>query len=93
MPRVALNAEQRIAYKLKDFKIWVCGKMKLTHKTQADVGRALGISQVRVSQMLDVREKKKGEKSDPDPFSYGQILILCELFGADEEERKKLLMM
>lgn len=93
MPRMTLNAEQRIAYKLKDFKIWVCGKMKLTHKTQADVGRALGISQVRVSQMLDVREKKKGEKSDPDPFSYGQILILCELFGVDEEERKKLLMM
>lgn len=93
MPRVALSAEQRRAHKLKKFKIWVHGQMKLTSKTQADVGKALGISQVRVSQMLDVREKKKGEKSEPDPFSYGQVLILCDLFGADEEERKKLLMM
>lgn len=93
MPRVALSAEQRRAYKLKDFKIWVYGQMKLNHKTQADVGKALGISQVRVSQMLDMREKKKGEMSEPDPFSYGQVLTLCDLFGVDEEERRKLLMM
>lgn len=93
MPRVALSAEQRRAYKLKDFKIWVQGQMKSTNKTQEDVGKALGISQSRVSQMLDVRDKKKGEKPNPDPFSYGQVLILCELFGVDEEERKKLLMM
>jgi len=92
MPRVALSAEQRRAYKLKDFKIWVHVKMKSTNKTQADVGKALGLSQVRVSQMLDVREKK-GKRPDPDPFSYGQVLILCDLFGADEEERKRLLLM
>lgn len=92
MPRILLSAEQRRAYKLKKFKIWVHVKMKSTRLTQADVGKALGISQVRVSQMLDVREKK-GKRSDPDPFSYGQVLILCDLFGADEEERKRLLLM
>ena len=32
-------------------------------------------------------------KVNPDPFSYGQVITLCELFGADGEERKKLLML
>lgn len=94
MPRVALSAEQRREYKLKDFKLWVHSQMRRCQMTQKDVGEALGLSQVRVSQMLDVRDKKKQDKKkDIDPFSYGQVLILCELFGADEEERQKLLML
>ncbi len=93
MPRVALSAEQRREYKLLDFKIWVVGKMKRHHKTQEDVGKALGLSQARISQMLKIPDSKKREEVDPDPFSYGQVLILCELFEADEEERKKLLML
>lgn len=93
MPRVALTTEQRWKYKLLDFKIWVRGQMALNHKTQADVGKALGISQGMVSRMLKTPdERKKGEKIDPDPFTYGQALILCDFFEADENERKKLLM-
>ncbi len=93
MPRVALGMEQKRDYKLKDFKGWVKSQMHLNHKTQADVGRALGISQSMVSQMLKVPDKKnkKDEKIKPDPFTYGQVLTLCEFFGANEEEKQKLL--
>lgn len=87
MPRVALSREQKQDYKLKDFKKWVSMQMEATEKTQADVGKALGISQGRVSQML----KQKGKKVIKDPFSYGQVLILCEFFGADEKEKGRLL--
>lgn len=59
MPRVALSMEQKKDYKIKDFKGWVKSQMHLNHKTQADVGRALGISQPMVSQMLKVPDKDK----------------------------------
>ena len=87
MPRVALSREQKRDYKLQDFKKWVSMQMEATEKTQADVGKALGISQGRVSQML----KQKGEKVIKDPFSYGQVLTLCEFFRADEKEKGRLL--
>lgn len=87
MPRVALTAAQRREYKVRDFKGWVVKQMKLNNKRQADVAKALGISQQMVSRMLAV----KGAKAKPDPFSYGQVLTLCELFGVDGEERQKLL--
>lgn len=92
MPRVALGKEQKIEYKLRDFKGWVVQQMHIKHKTQKEVGEALGMSQGRVSQMLKVPKNKKEErKVEKDPFSYGQVLILCEFFSADMEERKKLL--
>lgn len=87
MPRSPLNQEQKRDYKLKDFKKWVSMQMASTGKTQADVGKALGISQGRVSQML----KQKGKKVKKDPFSYGQVLTLCDFFGADEKEKGRLL--
>ncbi|MCM1057916.1 MAG: hypothetical protein NC517_09950 [Firmicutes bacterium] len=93
MPRVALSAEQRRDYKLLDFKIWVNGMMKRHHKTQREVGEALGLSQVRISQMLKIPKAGKREKVEPDPFTYGQVLTLCEFFRVEEEERKKLLML
>lgn len=95
MPRVALSEEQRRDYKLKDFKGWIHKQMKLNGKQQADIAIALGVSKGRVSQMLKNYDPKKepGKKGEKDPFSYGQVLILCELFDADEEERKKLLML
>lgn len=95
MPRVALSAEQRREYKLKDFKGWVYKQMKLNGKIQADVAEVLGVSTGRVSQMLKNYDPKKEprKRGEKDPFSYGQVLALCELFGVDEEERKKLLMM
>lgn len=92
MPRVALNVEQKKDYKLKDFKGWVSMQMRLNHKTQAEVGKALGISQTKVSQMLKIPKNKKEEREiKKDPFTYGQVLTLCEFFGIEIEERKKLL--
>lgn len=94
MPKAALSFEQRKAYKLKYFKCWIVSQMKLTGKTQKDVGDALGLSQGTVSTMLtvaDVRRKGNGRRINPDPFSYGQILTLFELFGTEAEERQRLL--
>lgn len=90
MPRVALTVAQRRDYKLRDFKGWVTKQMKLNGKRQADVAAVLGISTSRVSQMLKI-PKGKGDRTDPDPFSYGQVLVLCEFFGVDGEERQQLL--
>ena len=92
MPRTPLTQEQRIKYKLLDFKAWVHGQMKINHLTQRDVAKALGISQSMVSQMLKVPDKKKkDEKIKLDPFTIGQIIILFELFETGPEERKRLL--
>lgn len=92
MPRIALTAQQKMEYKLVDFKIWVDGQMRRNHISQAEVGKALGISQGRVSQMLKVPDKKKkGKDVNLDPFSLGQVIALFELFQADEDEIKKLL--
>lgn len=93
MPRSALSMEQRKEYKVKDFKGWVVKQMKLNRKRQADVAEALGISIGRVSQMLKIPDPKKdkGKHITEDPFSYGQVLILCEFFGVDGEEKKRLL--
>jgi hypothetical protein len=90
MPRVESKKKD---YKLKDFKGWVVQQMHINHKTQKDVGDALGLSHGRVSQMLKIPDSKKdkGKRIDPDPFSYGQVLTLCEFFGVDKEERGKLL--
>lgn len=94
MPREALSVKQKQAYKLNDFKKWVKMQMAATGKTQADVGEALGLAQCTVSQMLKIPDKKKKKrKVNPDPFSYGQVLILCEYFGVDKEEKSRLLTM
>ena len=93
MPRVSINRKE---YKLNDFKGWVTAQMRLHHKTQAEVGQALGISQSALSQMLKVKDKKKSKKDEkikPDPFSYGDLLTLCELFEVSEEEKQRLLTM
>ncbi len=88
------NYLDRKRYKLKDFQKWVKMQMAATGKTQAEVGKVLGISQGMVSQMLkDPDKRKKGEKVNPDPFSYGQVLTLCEYFGVDGEEKARLLTM
>ena len=93
MPRVALSVEQKKDYKLKDFKGWVIKQMKLNGKHQADVAKVLGVTPGRVSQMLKIKDPRKcgGMKEEKDPFSYGQVLLLCNYFGVDEEEQEKLL--
>lgn len=90
MPRVALNDRQRREQKVIALKGWVTAQMKLTGKRQADVAEALGVTTGRVSQMLKI-PKGKGDSVNPDPFSYGQVLALCEYFRVDGEERQKLL--
>lgn len=93
MPRVDIKKKE---YKLNDFKGWVTAQMHLKHKTQAEVGQVLGISQSMISQMLKVPDKKKGKKDEkikPDPFSYGDLLTLCEFFEVDGEEKQRLLTM
>lgn len=93
MSRVTFNMEQKKAYKLKDFKKWVKMQMTATGKTQSDVGKALGLSQSQVSQMLKRYDPRivSNPKVNPDPFSYGDLLILFDLFETDGEERKRLL--
>lgn len=93
MPRVALTAQQRREHKIIDLKGWIVKQMKLNGKRQADVAEALGLSTGRVSQMLKIPSKNDKDKVNPDPFSYGQLLMLCEFFNADDEERKKLLIL
>lgn len=93
MPRNPLGMEQKRDYKLKDFKLWVAMQMYEQGKTQADIGKVLGVSQPTVSKMLKLPDKKnkKDKKIKMDPFTYGQVITLCEYFGADIEERGKLL--
>lgn len=91
MARIALSSEQKRAYKLKDFKGWVHMQMKLAGMNQADLGKALGVSQVRMSQMLKIPNSKSKVIVEPDPFSYGDLLIMFELFNTPEDERKRLL--
>lgn len=88
------NHLDRKRYKLEELKIWVDGQMKRNHMTQGDLGKVLGLSQPSIHQMLKVRDKKKkNEKVREDPFSYGQVLTLCEYFGVDEKEKSRLLTM
>lgn len=86
--RVTFSVEQKKAYKLKDFKGWVVKQMKLTGKTQSDVGKALGLSQSMVSARLKIPGSKSSKRINPDPFSYGDLF---DLFDTDEEEMKRLL--
>ena len=91
MPRVVLTAQQRREHKIIDLKGWVVKQMKLNGKRQADVAKVLGLSIGRVSQMLKIPSRNDKNKVNPDPFSYGQVLTLCEFFGVDGEERQRLL--
>lgn len=92
MPRVALSMEQKRDYKLKDFKLWVIMQMHEHGKTQKDVGKAIGVAQSTVSKMLQIPKKGETDRGiKPDPFTYGQVLMLCEFFGADEKTKNRLL--
>lgn len=90
MPRIALSIEQKKAYKVKDLKGWVRHQMKLSGKKQKDIAEALGISQPQISKMLKV-SVKKGERATADPFTYGDLLTLCDLFEVSDTEKQRLL--
>ena len=72
MPRVALSAEQKREHKLRDFKGWVTMQMKLTGKTQAEVGRALGISWASAYAMRTIRGGRGGKAAAPDIIGAGK---------------------
>lgn len=88
MPRVSIKKKE---YKILDLKGWVVHQMKISGLKQSDLAKALGISQPRVSVKLKV--PKKGEKAPIDVFTYGDLLILCDLFGVSDEEKQRLLTM
>lgn len=83
MPRVTLKKRD---YKLKDFKGWVNGQMRVHGLNQEEVARKLGITQQGLSARLKVRNSEM-----PDPFSYGDLLILFDLFETTDEEKLRLL--
>lgn len=89
MPRVPLGIEQKRAYKEIDLKLWVKRQMKINNLKRTDVAKALGVTPERVSQLL--RIPKSDEDIKTDVFSYGTLLILCNLFKADGNEKEKLL--
>lgn len=86
MPRVMIKKRD---YKLKDLKSWICGQMHTHGLKQKDVARRLGISQQAFSTRIKVTPGGKGRESDP--FSYGDLLTLFELFGTTDEEKLHLL--
>lgn len=86
MPRVLIKKKE---YKILDLKGWIHHQMKMNGLNQVDIAKALGVSQARVSQML--RIPKNGERIKNDVFSYGDLLTLCKLFEATDEDKQKLL--
>ena len=62
MPRTPLTQEQRLKYKLLDFKAWVHGQMKIIHMTQRQAADALGVSQTKFNGMLKTPDKNKKDQ-------------------------------
>lgn len=83
MPRVTIKKKD---YKLKDFKGWVDKQRRIHGLKQIDVAKALGISQQGLSARLKVEDGKM-----PDPFSYGDLLTLFDLFETTDEEKLYLM--
>lgn len=89
MPRISAKKKD---YKVLDLKGWIDGQMKLHGLNQADIGKALGISQPRVSGMLRVpKSDKERTLGKMDVFTYGDLLTLFELFGTPDDEKIRLL--
>lgn len=86
MPRVSIKKKD---YKLLDLKGWITAQMKIHHLRQVDIADALGFDQPQISGRLKI--PKKGEKVNPDPWTYGDLLTLFELFETSDEEKLKLL--
>lgn len=72
MAKIILGRENQ---KKKSFEYWLAGAMKIKKIRQADMGKALGISQVGFG--------KKMKKSN---FSYEEMLIIFDVLDATDEE-------
>jgi len=89
MPRVALSPEQRKRQKVKDLITWIDGRMHSKGLKQKDMAKALNISQVAVSNRLNPKTYEENKRADP--FKYGDLLIICNLLEATQEEKERLL--
>lgn len=89
MPRVALSAEQKKAYKVKDLAGWIDGRMHSKGLKQEDVAKALNITQQAFSNRLNPKTYEKNKRSDP--FKYGELLIIFKLLEATPEEKEYLM--
>lgn len=86
MPRVEIKKKE---YKLLDLKGWITAQMKIHHLRQVDIADALGLDQPQISGRLKI--PKNGERVNPDPWTYGDLLTLFELFGTPDEEKKRIM--
>lgn len=84
MPRITAKRKD---YMIKDFSIWIVGKMHLMKIRQSDMADALGITQQALSSRLNVKE---GEKPK-DAFSYGDILTIFKMLDATDEEKQRFM--
>ena len=89
MPRVALSVEQKRRNRVKYLAEWIDGRMHSKKLTQADVAKELNISQEALSIRLSPRTYEKNKRADP--FKYGDLLIICNLLEATQEEKERLL--
>jgi orotate phosphoribosyltransferase-like protein len=89
MPRVALSPEQRKRHKIKDLTEWINGRMRSKGLAQADIAKALNISQEAVSIRLNPKTYERNIRADP--FRYGDLLIIFKLLEATPEEKERLL--
>ncbi len=87
MPRILAKKQE---YKVLDLKKWIKMQMAANDMNQTTVGKALGISQEMVSKRLS-NKKEGGRIVNKDPFSYGDLLTLFELFDTPDEEKIRLL--
>lgn len=84
MPRVALSMEQRRRNRIKYLAEWIDGRMHSKKLTQADVAKELNISQEALSARLNPKTYEKNKRADP--FKFGDLLILCKILEATDEE-------
>lgn len=77
MPRVEINKKK---YLHTDLREWIVGRMRTLHRTQADMGNLVGLSQPAFKNRLD--------KS---MFEYGQLLEIFKALQATDEEILRLM--
>ena len=89
MPRVALSLEQKKQNKIKYLTEWIDGRMHSMGLRQEDVAKALNITQPALCARLSPKTYKKNKNADP--FKFGDLLILCSILEATQEEKERLL--
>lgn len=86
MPRIKAYKKK---YKLADLQMWIKMQMCAQGLKQGQVAKELGITQQALSKRLKPPENER-EAKKKDPFSFGDLLILFDMFDASEEDRLRL---